>query len=393
MGSTYSWPVEGVGGVVRRPVVVAMVIAVLLLVVACTAVPATQPVTPSTRSKSSAGRLVLGDGTPPVGDAVPARKSSSARYAAIEGSPTHLVYAMTTKDSSMPFRPRLGGNPSDVDDRFVLRSDGRIITVPRGWDVGLMGDTPLFTRPEGLNGIGQASRLRWRLPEQGKEGVVALDRRSLAGPSAGGVLESRFVGSAGEAGALAPIYRLILHRLPDGPDLDLGIPHPDGAPYATAVSADGLLTYSAPSDGGDAVPDGQVRYRAWDATSWRTLNPGAPARPYVFCDLARVLAVCQFGESAPDSVFRVANGTKVSTAKQPSYDRGRIVTDGGFIGITGSTLMQSNLQGQVVRSPNNYDRFHPPVIAFGRIIVDETGEHRLLALAHVDARPKVVVGR
>ena len=338
----------------------------------------------------------LPTGRPPTGSAVPKAASTLSRYGAIQGSPTHLLYATVSTNTGVPVVGR-----EDGGERTVLRSDGRVTAVPTGWRASVLGDVPLFLRLEPVGAFGHFTRIAWRLPEQVRAGSVPLPAGStFAGFAPGGWLIQTRIGTAHDRRD-GPILQLSRFST-DGTRTDLGVPFPDGAPFAVQVTTAGVLAWSAPSDGGDLVADGKIRYRAWDTTSWRTLNPSGPEQNELLCTTASpALVSCGTETSAAPRVYSLPSGTTSSLRRSGCGDP-QIATRTGFLAITSSSTSSSCPDGRLVLTARDgarttstrvFDRFHAPVLAFGRIIVDEDREHRLLALRTVGDTPQVVVGR
>jgi hypothetical protein len=335
-------------------------------------------------------------GRAPTGSAVPKAASALSRYGAIEGSATHLLYATVSRNTGVPVVDRV-----DSGERYVLRSDGRLTAVPTGWRATVLGDVPLLLRLEPVGDYAHFTRIAWRLPEQSGSGSVPLPAGStFAGFAPGGWLTQTRIGIAHDRQD-GPIERLTRFTT-DGTRTDLGVPFPDGAPAALQVTTSGVLAWSAPSDGGDLVPDGKIKYRAWSASSWRTLNPSDPEQSELLCTTASpALVSCGTESSATPRVYSLPSG-KSSSLRQSGCGDPQVATMTAFLAITSSGTSASCPAGRLVLTARDgtrttstrvFDRFHGPVLAFGRIIVDENREHRLLALRTVGDTPQVVVGR
>jgi hypothetical protein len=210
---------------------------------------------------------------------------------------------------------------------------------------------------------------------------------------------------------LAPVDRLE-RVLVSGRRIDLGIPFPEGAPYTVLTSASGVVAYSTAGDGGEYPPDGRIRFRPWEGGSWRTLNPGDPPQGEIACSTAsaRLLACDAVGADRRRRtlVLRLPGGSRSVLAPPPGFPLScaatQVATAEGFLGITqdlrlggpacpAGRLSWRSTSGATTLSDRVYDRFHAPVVAFGRIVVAERREHRLLALESVDDEPQVLVGR
>jgi hypothetical protein len=358
----------------------------------------------------------------PTGDAVPRSPSPTARYGAIAGSDSWLLYAQTTRDDKVPVVA--SDLPYPRNPRYLLDGAGRRLAVPQEAAVSLLGDEPLLlqlARPPRFrtsaalgNGTDRPIGLRWKLASSGAAGPAQLPPHSVVtafGPADSWVTATT-VGRGGEDTQFAPVDRLTQY-FPSGRRVDLGVPFPQGAPYALTVSGSGLVAYSSAGDGGDYAPTGQIRFHPWSTGTWRTLNPGDPPQGEIDCSPASERFLdCRLAGPGDEGYRTLRLGLQdgsrrvvtVPRAFPAGCARAQAATETGFLGIVSDTevagrscpagaLSRISLDGSVTLSTRVYDRFHAPVIAFGHIVVDEYREHRLLALGGIDDTPQVVVGR
>jgi hypothetical protein len=372
----------------RGPVLGAAVVLAILLVAAVVAL-----LVP--RAAADQG---LPPGVLPTGAAVPQAAGSQTRYRAIAGSATHLLMATENRDTGVPVTGREDGRT-----RSVLRSDGRVVPVPPNWQASLLGDVPLFVHldTERLD-LSKTTGISWRLPEAGGSGTVPTPAGTrLLALAPGGWVTARQIGFNPERNAGA-VLRLTRYRT-SGARTDLGVPFPDGAPFAVQATDAGVLAWSDPSDGGDSVPDGRIEYRPWSGGGWRLLDPGDPERAELGCTQpSTALVACGADGDRGLRVYALPHGATRDLARS-TCDDPSVATTTGFLTIEISRPHSSCRAGRLVfiakdgtttRSTAVYDRFHTPVLAFGRIIVGEAGEHRLLALRTAqDEHPRVVAGR
>ncbi|RIX30528.1 hypothetical protein [Amnibacterium setariae] len=353
---------------------------------------------------------------------MPRAPSPLARYGAIAGSDSWLRYAWTTRDDRVPVAA--DALPYPRRERALLDRGGRVLAVPREAAVSLLGDEPLllrlaraprFATSDALGNPGDRPlAMRWRLPASGRTGTAFLAPHASVvgfGPDASWVTATTVRRGGGVDTNLAPVDRL--ERVStSGQRIDLGIPFPEGAPYTVITGESGVVAYSTAGDGGDHPPDGRIRFRAWEGGAWRTLNPGDPPQGEITCSTAsaRLLACDAVGADRRRRalVLRLPGGTRAVLAPPPGVPQScattQVATAEGFLGITqgfridgracpAGRLSQRSAVGATTLSDRVYDPFHAPVLAFGRIVVAERREHRLLALETVDGEPQVLVGR
>lgn len=338
-------------------------------------------------------------GAVPTGDAVPKATTSQSRYGALDGSATHLLMATETRNTGVPVIGREDGRT-----RSVLRSDGLITPVPPNWQVSLLGDVPVFLHLDTVPGnLAKLASISWRLPDTNQTGDVSVPTGAgfLTTAPGGWVLQARigFNPARGD-GTIQHLTRYTT----SGAKTDLGVPFPDGAPFAVETTDAGILAWSFPSDGGDSVPDGKIKYRLWSGGGWRVMNPKAPEQAELLCTQPSTTLVACSAESALLSrVYSLPGGATNEITPPVACDSPSVATATGFLTIEhsgqGATCRDGRLvfiakDGTITKSSRIYDRLHSPVLAFGRIIVDENREHRLLALRGVqDPSPQVIAGR